>query len=106
MRVQDVLWMRRDKTKIRLGDMTHTHLANTIKMVKRRMDKCAAEIDACYSYFGGDHAMDAAEASANAAHRKLNDAMAWEEVMKREQKRRASLSTVDDAMAIMQEAMV
>lgn len=105
MNVETIIWVQRDKTQIRLGDMTHSHLANAIKMIDRQIEKHAAEIDACYAFSGGDHAMDLAEQSANAASNKLNIAMAWKEMLTREQKRRASLSTGDDAISIMQEAL-
>jgi hypothetical protein len=104
MKVEDITWTMRDKTKIRLGDMTHRHLANTIRMVKRDITRHEREIDAAASYVGGDMAMMAAEQSADSAVRKADNARMWLTALMAEKKRRANLSTVDDAIAIMQEA--
>ena len=54
---QDVLWTMRDKRQIRLGDMTDSHIANTIRMLKRQQDRhmenCAAGYSYC-SWFGNN----------------------------------------------------
>lgn len=54
---QDVLWTMRDKTQIRLGDMEDSHIANCIRMLRRKaerhMDNCAWG----YSYPGNPDSM-------------------------------------------------
>ncbi len=102
---QDYVWTMRDKTKIRVGDMTHTHLKNTIGHVKRAIGRHEAEIDAASSYNGGDEAMRCAEISANEAHRKANQGRGWLTVLTAEQDRRSNLSTAEEALEIMQEGI-
>ena len=51
---QDVPWVMRDKRKIRLGDMTDSHLANAIRMLRRKIEKLWDEMGAGYSYIGGN----------------------------------------------------
>lgn len=36
MILEDIIWTTRDKSKIRLGDMTDMHLENAAKMLRRK----------------------------------------------------------------------
>ena len=99
------IWTCRDKTKIAITEMTHTHLANTIQMLRRDIERLEAEVDACFGYSGGEMAEMYAEQAADEAYRKLHNKRAWLSVMLAEHQRREGLSTVDDAISVMQEAL-
>lgn len=104
MNVEDILWTKADKTKIRLGDMSHEHLNRTLLMIQRNITRHEDEIEACYGYNGGEMAEMYALHAADAVEEKLHRAQSWEAAFITEIARRAGLSSISDAIAVLQEA--
>lgn len=56
---EDYTWTTRDGTKIKVGDMSTPHVINSIKMMRRSLDKWSKEEAAawsCLSMFQGEMA--------------------------------------------------
>lgn len=73
---QDILWIQRDRTTIRLGDMSDSHLANAIRMCRRIADKHMTEMGAAYSYPGNPDGMGAYYAD-QAGHEAGDKMLQW-----------------------------
>lgn len=54
---QDVVWTQKSGALIRLGDMEDSHLANCIRLIRRKRDKYDAELSAAYTYPGDPDSM-------------------------------------------------
>lgn len=54
---QDCVWSQRDGTRIKLGEMTDTHLMNTHKLLMRQVDRHYGEAEAALCYSGNPDSM-------------------------------------------------
>ena len=99
----DYVWTTKYGYQIPVREMTHTHLKNTIRHLKRMAAKFESQVDSCYGFTGGE--MAAREAMIQADHYSdlLNGVYQWLGVMLNEVKRREKLQSGDDAIAVMQE---
>jgi len=53
------MWTMRDGTKIKVRDMTNSHLANALRMLERNAERHLAALAMCGNPFDGDGARDA-----------------------------------------------
>lgn len=106
IKVQDIRWRMKNGRLIRIGDMSHRHLHNTIRMLKRQRDTWQDKADAAASYPGNPDGEGAREAdlAMDRAFDKVHEKTAWLERLYAEVHRRQNLSTGDEAIEIMQEA--
>lgn len=98
------VWVTSGGEAIPLKEMTHLHLQNAIAFMQRKVRKYEQEIDSCYGYVGGDMAEYYAAQAADEASEKLNRAHNTLCALLHERARRKRLSTVNDAIEVMQEA--
>ncbi len=84
-----MIWTTRTGEKIRIRDLTDTHLRNIIALIERRLKDAEAEIDAGYSYSGsGEMAQYYACGFADDACRKYGSLRMCLEKLKEELARR------------------
>jgi hypothetical protein len=90
-KIDDVIWQTKDGTRIRLGDVTDSHLQNIIQHLEERRARFQAEADAAASYGGSPDGMAAyyADCAMDQAFDKVWKTDRWLELMHMMRRRRA-----------------
>lgn len=82
-------WVTKDGKRVKVTEMTDSHLRNTLAFMERKVESLWEEYDAAANYPGqGEMACYYADCAADEALDHVNDAKYWVEVFKEEIKRR------------------
>lgn len=90
---KDYIWTMRDGTKIKVGDMSTSHVINSIKMMKRSLDKWSEEEAAawsCLSMFQGEMAQYYCEKDIDRLEDIQHAIFSWVEILEQHLKWRTS----------------